>query len=105
MAKFVSFEDCVKKTLKKDVTNFNQFTKRSDKPEIKGYKFVGNRIYKTSNYQWTDSDWENYLVLMNHYKMRGHLDKHRCLIMAAWNQVKGRRPRPELLGGMVRLNV
>lgn len=95
MAKFVTFEECVRQTMQ-----------RSDEPppytgggnEIFGYRLIGpNKIVKTSDYKWTESDWERYLGLLSQYKIKGHLDKHRCLIMAAWDQVKGQRPRPELL--------
>ena len=66
--------------------------------EILGYKFIyPNKIVKVSDYQWNEADWERYLALISEYKIKGHLDKHRCLIMAAWNQVKGRQPRLELL--------
>ena len=74
------------------------YPKGVDRHEILGYKFVGpNKIVKVSDYKWTEADWERYLGLLSQYKIRGHLDRHRCLIMAAWNQVKGRQPRSELV--------
>jgi len=78
-------------------TNRGSNSKISNKNEILGYEIVGgNKILKVSNYKWNEEDWERYLQLLHEYKIRGHLDKHRCLIMAAWNQMKGCRPRVEL---------
>lgn len=95
MAKFVTFEDCIRQTMEKSYTDRHSKAKGD---EINGYKFVcPNRIVKVSDYQWNEADWERCLSLMSEYRIKGHLDKHRCLIMAAWNQVKGRQPRPELL--------
>lgn len=98
MAKFVTFEQCVRKTMEKDAENQLPNYSRFDRNEILGYRLIGtNKIVKVSEYEWNESDWERYLYLLGEYKKKGHLDKHKCLIMAAWNQVKGRQPRPELV--------
>ena len=95
MAKFVTFEENVRQTMQK--TNpYPSGLKGVDRNEILGYKIIGNKIMKVSDYKWDESDWERYLNLLSEYKIKGHLDRHRFLIMAAWNQVKGRQPRSEL---------
>lgn len=93
MKKFVTFEEKIANTIIKSEIHDVESRKRTRKfNEIPGYTIISNRIYKTSDYKWDEEDWSNYHYWLKKFTQAGKLERRKFLIMAAWNQAKGRPP-------------
>lgn len=94
--KFVTFEEKILATAKKsEQNNFDQvpLAKITRHNEIPGYKIEDNRIYKIKDYKWNKDDWSNYNYWLKKFTQLRLWEKRKLLIMAAWDQTKG-RPLP-----------